>query len=224
VQLAAAAGLLNAASRWRIVGPHVFGGGDWMTDDRPFDQLMSDLRGGDPVAARQVFDRFARRLAGLAAARLPAAARGRLDPEDVAQSVLRTFFRRQAAGEFTPDHWDALWSLLAVLAARKCGHHVAHLFAGKRDAGREVPLGVGSDSSPTLEPADRSPSPSEVAAFRETLGLVLDGLTERERAVVELRLQGHTVPEVADRVGASERSVHRLLAGVRARLASAAAE
>ena len=196
-----------------------------MPEDRPFDRVMSDLRGGDPDAARAVFDRFARRLAGLAAARLPGAARSKVDPEDVAQSVFRTFFRRHRAGEFTPDHWDALWSLLAVLAARKCGHQVGHLFAAKRDAHREVaPTSPVGDSAAGWEPEGADPTPAEAVLYDETVSHFLAGLNERERPIVELRLGGLTIPEVAGKVGASERSVHRILAGVRSRLEALVAE
>lgn len=54
--------------------------------------------------------------------------------------------------------------------------------------------------------------------FADTLARVLAGLKDRERAVVELRLQGYGVAETADRTGYSERTVHRLLDGVRTRL------
>lgn len=196
-----------------------------MPDDGPFDRLMTDLQDGDPDAARAVFDRFARRLAAFAAARLPAAARARVDPEDVAQSVLRTFCRRHQDGQFHPDHWDARWSLLAVLTARKCGHQIGHLFAARRDARREVgPAPVGTGSQSGWIPPDSAPSPSEVVAFEETMAQVLAGLKDRERAVVELRLEGFTIPEVAERTGMSERSAHRVLSGVRARLEAAATD
>src|SRR5438552_3692963 len=128
---------------------------------------MADLRRGDPDAAREVFNRYACRLATLVAARLPALARPKLDPEDVAQSVLRTFFRRHAGGEFHPAHWDALWTLLAVLAARKCGHRVGYLLADKRDARREV--GAPGARDRAWEPADRAPLPDEPAILAETL-------------------------------------------------------
>lgn len=196
-----------------------------MPEDRPFGRLMEDLRRGVPDAAREVFDRFARRLVGLAASRLPAFARPTTDPEDVAQSVLRTFFRRHGEGEFRPEHWDALWSLLAVLTARKCGHRVAYLVATKRDARREVPHpDPSSTGSPGRELADPSPSPEEAALLGETLDRVLAGLAERERPVVLLRLQGYEVGEIADRVGRSERTVHRLLSEVRDRLRVLAAD
>jgi RNA polymerase sigma-70 factor (ECF subfamily) len=196
-----------------------------MPDDRPFDRLMADLRGGDPDAARAVFDRFARRLVALAATRLPAFARPTTDPEDVAQSVLRTFFRRHGEGEFRPEHWDALWSLLAVITVRKCGHRVGHLVAAKRDARRDVHApDPSSTGAAAWEPADTAPTPEEAVLLEETLDRVLAGLTERDRPVVFLRLQGYEVGEIAARVDRSERTVHRLLSDVRDRLEALAAD
>ncbi|MBN9121330.1 MAG: RNA polymerase subunit sigma-24 [Planctomycetes bacterium] len=196
-----------------------------MPNDHPFHGLMDELRRGEPDAAREVFDRFARRLVGLAASRLPGFVRASTDPEDVAQSVLRTFFRRHGAGEFRPEHWDALWALLAVLTVRKCGHKVEHLLAARRDVRREVrPGGPSAGSAPSWEPADRAPTPEEAVLLEETLDRVLAGLTERERPVVLLRLQGHEVAEIARQIPCSERTVHRVLAGVRDRLEALSAD
>ena len=190
-----------------------------------FLQLMADLRTGESDAARAVFDRYVQRLVTYASARLPVLARSKIDPEDVAQSVFRTFFRRHRAGEFQPENWDALWSLLALLAARKCGHQVAHLFAAKRDARREAPSTEQTrDRASDQEPIDHAPTAAEALVFEETLTHVLTGLKERERAIVFLRLQGHSIPETAEKAGASVRSVHRILARVRGKLESIAVE
>jgi DNA-directed RNA polymerase specialized sigma24 family protein len=140
--------------------------------------------------------------------------------------VLRTFFRRQAAGEFRPEHWDALWSLLAVLTVRKCGHKVGYLVAAKRDARRETRHATDSSSSSgsAWQPADHAPTPEEGAMLAETLERVFGQLRDKERSVVLLRLQGHEVAEIADRVPCSERTVHRVLAAVRDRLEADAAD
>jgi hypothetical protein len=45
-----------------------------------------------------------------------------------------------------------------------------------------------------------------------------------DRPVVELRLQGHTIPEVSRLVGGTERTVRRVLAKVRARLEADSAQ
>ena len=62
-----------------------------------------------------------RRLAGLAATRLPAVVRSKIDPEDVAEVCTRSFFRRHLSGEFQPEHWDALWSLSQFLQPANVG-------------------------------------------------------------------------------------------------------
>lgn len=184
----------------------------------PFSGVMEKLRRGDPEAARDVFDRFARRLVGMAATKLPAFSRAKVDPEDIVQSVFRTFFRRVSAGEFTPEHWDALWSLLAVITARKCGHQIGHLVASRRDARRDLAADVAASDSVDWEPTDPTPTPAEATLLAETLGVMLADLTERERTVVVLRLQGYSIIEIAEKASSSERSVHRILAAVRSRL------
>lgn len=188
-----------------------------MPDEAPFAIVMEQLRRGDPDAAHEVFDRYARGLVRIAATKLPAFTHAKVDPEDVVQSVFRTFFRRFANGEFQPAHWDGLWSLLAVLTARKAGHQVEHLVAARRSALRETTRRpAGSSASGTAwEPADPAPSPEEATLLAETVGQVLAGLTDRERSIVTLRLQGYSITEVAELAATSERSVHRILAHVR---------
>ena len=71
------------------------------TDDS-FTVFMGRLGAGDDESARQLFCRFASRLIGLARIHLDRRIRQKVDPEDVLQSVYRSFFRRQAEGEFDP--------------------------------------------------------------------------------------------------------------------------
>jgi RNA polymerase sigma-70 factor (ECF subfamily) len=194
-----------------------------MPAERPFEELMACLRQGDPQASREIFDRYARRLVGLAGAHLPAAVRRKLDPEDIVQSVFRSFFRRQGEGQFEFDSYDQLWSLLTVLAVRKCGHRIREFLTGRRNVCREQPPLAPDDSTSNVwQPADPSPSPAEALLLHETVEELLAGLTERERSVVVMRLQGWTVVEVAEQLRCSERTVLRHLEAVRARLAALA--
>jgi RNA polymerase sigma-70 factor (ECF subfamily) len=189
-----------------------------MPSDTPFAELMSSLRRGEADAARAVFDRFARRLIGLAATRLPPALAAKVSPEDVVQSVFRSFFQRYEEGRLDPESWDSLWTLLTVLTVRKCGHKIEHFRTDKRDVRREAaPLRV-SDSAPDWDAPGPDPTPSEAAMLTETLQEVLDGLRESQRPIVLLRLQGYSHQEISRQVGCTERTVERVLKNVRSRL------
>jgi RNA polymerase sigma-70 factor (ECF subfamily) len=179
---------------------------------------MERLKVGDPDAAREVFERYARRLVGLAAARLPEILRPRVDAEDVVQSVFKSFFLRQAAGHFEVANWDALWAILTVLTVRKCGHKVEYHLAVRRDARRDKAASA-SDSAPDFDPASPEPTPAEAVLLAETLEQALAGLKETHREIVLRRLQGCTIEEVSAQLGCSERTVHRVLEKARLSLA-----
>jgi RNA polymerase sigma-70 factor, ECF subfamily len=190
--------------------------GSLMSSGETFPQLLARARNGDDEAAAVIFQRFVDRLAAHADRYLSPAVRRRTDPEDVVQSVYRTFFRRVRQGEFQVDHWGSLWGLLTRIAVRKCAH------AGRgKNRTREVLLSPGSD---TLEWAEgwealaREPSPAEEAALSDLLETLLDPLRESHREIVRLTLQGHTQEEVGERLGCSERTVRRVLAQLEADL------
>jgi len=194
-----------------------------MTSEVPFSELMRRLSGGDEDAARALFDAFARRLVCLAATRLPRALAAKVDPEDVVQSVFRSFFARYADARFTLEGWDNLWTVLTVLTVRKCGHRLRHFRADRRDIQRESPpVAAPSTSQEGWEAAAPEPTPSEALLLSETLEEVLRGLKPAQRPVVELRLQGYTIEEISSQVGCTERTVYRVLDKVRALLGESA--
>jgi hypothetical protein len=67
-------------------------------DDQP---LLNSCRKGDEDAARELFDNYAERLLLLVRRRLSQRLASRFGPEDVLQSVFRTFFRRAQQGQFS---------------------------------------------------------------------------------------------------------------------------
>jgi RNA polymerase sigma-70 factor (ECF subfamily) len=186
-----------------------------MTPDDSFAELMTRLRSGDAAAAAVVFHRFARRLIGLARVHLDGRVRQKIDPEDVLQSVYKSFFLRHAAGHFDLGGWDGLWALLTLITIRKCGR-VNRYF---RSAGRAAETGgLASDDSGGWEALASDPSPAEVAMLTELVHGLLGDLPERDRPVVALSLQGYSVAEVSAQVDRPERSIYRVLERVRARL------
>jgi RNA polymerase sigma-70 factor (ECF subfamily) len=187
-----------------------------MTQDRPFADVMQRLRAGDQDAATQVFQRFADRLIALARGRLNPVIRAKLDPEDVLQSVFRSFFTRHAEGQFDLANWDSLWSMLVVLTVRKCGRRVGYFHAARRDVLRErAPEPAVQESNMAWEQMAAEPTPAEAAILTETVEQLMRRLDERERQVLALRLQGYTIPEISAQLGRAERTVERVLERVR---------
>ena len=174
----------------------------------------------DDDAAREVFRRYAGRLIQLARVRLDRRTRQKVDPEDVVQSVFRSFFTRQAEGRFDLASWDDLWSLLVVITIRKCRRQAVALRAGRRDVRRELHASQLPEPEAFLEAAGPEPTPEEVVSLVETVERLLSGASEVERRIIMLRLQGCTPAEISREVGEiSERKVYRVLAQARKRLA-----
>jgi RNA polymerase sigma-70 factor (ECF subfamily) len=176
-----------------------------------FHDLMDRLRRGDDAAAATVFQEFVTRLIRLTRSQLETWIRHKVDPEDVVQSVYRSFFARYQAGQFAVADWESLWGLLAVIALRKCANQAAHWQAARRDAGQEVQPTPNSHSTIRRGVPGREPTPEDAAILTETLEQFFQGLSEREREILALHLQGCEIPEISRRVGRAERTVRRTL-------------
>ena len=177
------------------------------TSREDFRDLMVRLRRGDDGAAATMFQQFVARLIRLARSRLETWIRHKVDPEDVVQSVYRSFFARYHAGQFAVADWESLWGLLAVITLRKCANQADHWRATRRDVGQEAVLTPSSYSSIQRGVAGREPTPDEAAILAETLDQLSQRLPEREREILALHLQGCEIPEISRQVGRAERTV-----------------
>lgn len=190
-----------------------------MSSDAAFNTLMARLRAGDEDAATQIFRRYANRLVGLARTRLDPVLQQKTSPEDVLQSVFKSFFMRAAEGQFELGDWDNLWSLLTLLTIRKCARWADYYRAQRRDVRRETPLPTGTeDAPPAWEALNRDPTPAEALLLTETVERLLADLKPRDREMVVLSLQGETTSKIATELGCAERTVERVLERVRKRL------
>ena len=180
------------------------------------DDFIPD-RAGEEAVARAIFERFTRRLIGLARNQLDARLHHKIDPEDVVQSAYKSFFLRYGEGALAAEGWDGLWGLLTLITLRKCADRVRYHRAERRDAFREASAPADGDE-PWRGVAGREPTPEEAAVLAETVERLFRGLEGTERAVVELSLQGYSTQEISERLGRAERSVRRLRERVRRQL------
>jgi DNA-directed RNA polymerase specialized sigma24 family protein len=183
-----------------------------MASDGSVTRWLGRLRAGDSTAATPLWERYVRRLVGLARRKLHGRSGRAADEEDVALSAFDSFCRQAEGGRF-PDlaDRDSLWQLLVVITARKA----AHLFRDERRQTR------GGGAAPADVPVDellsREPTPEFAAQAAEEYERLLAALGDSElRQVALLRMDGYSVDEVANRVGCAPRSVKRKLHVIRA--------
>ncbi len=169
--------------------------------------LLRRFRAGEHDAATELYVRYARRLQGLARRRTGSGLSKRFDPEDVVQSVFRTFFRRAAAGLYDVPAGEQLWNLLLVLALNKVRKLSHHHGAQKRDVRRTTAL---PDADLLSQSHGRlSEDPASVLAM--TVQETIEQLPDAQQAVVRLRIEGHEIAEIAHATGRSKRTVERVL-------------
>jgi RNA polymerase sigma-70 factor (ECF subfamily) len=189
-----------------------------MAGEGSFDGLMARLRSGDEEAAARVFQRFAQQLVLLARSQLADWVSRKVDPEDIVQSVYKSFFARCGSGQFDLANWDSLWSLLTVITVRKCLEQAEYYSAARRDVRREVSAALRGEADAVCEALARDPTPSEAAALTDLLGQWLGGLEEPDRVILTLHLQGYTLAEIGSQVGRARRTVQRAIERGRRRL------
>jgi DNA-directed RNA polymerase specialized sigma24 family protein len=183
------------------------------------------LEAGDHAAAQKLWNRFFKRLVGLAGQILPRQVRRVADGEDVALSALDSFFRCAERGRFPRllDRHD-LWQLLVVITARKAYRQVAYANAEKRGGGRPTET-LPPETAATAEDLaigqvlSREPTPEFAAQVAEEYQRLLDALEDDQlRKVAMWKMESYTNEEIAGKLKLTLRSIERKLGRIRKRL------
>jgi DNA-directed RNA polymerase specialized sigma24 family protein len=179
---------------------------------------LSLLQAGDAAAAQPLWERYFRRLVGLARRKLEGAARQVADEEDVALSAFDSFCRSARGGRFPQlGDRDDLWRLLVLLTARKASHL-------RRDQGRQKRGGRVPPAAPPAAAAGvgleevlgREPSPEFAAEVAEECRRLLAGLGDADLEAVALwKMEGYENAEIAAKLDCAPRTVERRLQLIR---------
>jgi RNA polymerase sigma-70 factor (ECF subfamily) len=189
-----------------------------MADDQS-SNLVARWRAGDQTAAAELFQRYASRLIALARSRLSSRLAQRVDPEDVVQSAYRSFFGDAKDGRCDVGRGGDLWQLLVTITLHKLHDQVKRHRRAKRAVERE--LNVGSDESwlnVEAHLATQVPSPMEAVALADEVEQIMRDLKPLYRRIMELRLQGYNIDEIAAATQSGERTVRRVLDQVKQQL------
>jgi DNA-directed RNA polymerase specialized sigma24 family protein len=176
------------------------------------EQALIDLwRRGDQDAARKIVERYLDRLLHLARGRISQRLASRVDPEDIVQSVFRTFFVRLKDGRFVFAEQEDLCKLLMRITLHKTLRQVAFHKAAKRNPGLETEHGE-QHREQLMALLDREPTPEATVMFLDQLEHFFAQLQPLERRIVELRIQGCSNDEIVKELKLGyDRKIRRLL-------------
>jgi RNA polymerase sigma-70 factor, ECF subfamily len=168
--------------------------------------LLRRVARSDDAAVAELYRRYAKRISGLARSRLSGALLGRVDEDDVVQSVFRAVIQKVRQGIYDVPDGNTLWELLAVVTMNKVHSLRSYHSADCRD----VHSTVRWEDRDWERQAQTSEDELAVAVAE-----ILETLPATHRDVVNLRVMGFSVAEIAGMTGKSQRSTERILQSCR---------
>ena len=110
-----------------------------------------------------MFDRYADKLVGYVRGRMSSKLRQKIDPEEIVQSALKSFFADRSSRPRRCTTGMNCGGLLVVIMLRKCLDYIEIFGRHRRAINREVSLDAAdADASDLFELIDRQPTPAEV--------------------------------------------------------------
>jgi RNA polymerase sigma-70 factor (ECF subfamily) len=179
-----------------------------MAESTAFPEFIRRIRAGDDQAARELVERYEPVIRCAVRLRLrDPRLYSRFDWMDICQSVMASFFRRAAAGQYDLDQPDQLLRLLVAMTRYKLANQARRHRAEMRDCRR-----LEACDPAYLDGRTAAPSPSRLVVGRELLAEVNRRLSEEERRLADLRADGCEWTEIAARLGGTADARRKQLA------------
>jgi RNA polymerase sigma-70 factor (ECF subfamily) len=167
-----------------------------MSDVDAFAELMARVRRGDARAAEELFQQFEAQVCVEVKLRLRDPRLRRLvESADVCQSVWLSFFVRAGLGEYDVANPNELMRLLARIARNKVAAQARRHSADRRDFRRAEVLELAEKI------AAGDASPSSVVAREELVRAARARMSDEERTITDLRVEGRKWTEIALELG-----------------------
>jgi RNA polymerase sigma-70 factor (ECF subfamily) len=185
-----------------------------------FAGLLARAKSGDAAAIGGLLSTFEDEVRMMVRVRLPRSLRAQFDSMDFVQAVWQSVFAGWAEGSVDFEDARHFRGFLAGVARNKVLAEYRKRTQSKKYAlSREERLYVRrGDREEPREVVAPDPSPSQEIQARDCWDRMVEGRPTREAEVIELRRQGLTFEEIAERTGQSERSVRRVIEAVRLRM------
>jgi RNA polymerase sigma-70 factor (ECF subfamily) len=158
--------------------------------------------------------RYAERLNALARSKSSPELARKIGAEEIVQSVFGSFFRGAQRGFYEVPVGEELWKLFLVIALNKIRAKAVFFQAAKRDSRLTQGSAVLEGVSGELQGDDQV----SLKVLEMSIDESLKGFPNHYREMVELRVEGYEVHEIANRTKRSKRTVERILQEVRQKL------
>lgn len=176
-----------------------------MTD---FANLMERVRNGDQAAAWQLIEVYGTHVLKVIRRTLNRQLRPKFDSQDFFQAVWKSFFcdRDKLLAMQSPAQ---LIAYIQAVARNKVIDETRRRQTAKYNLALEVQDVIDMD-----DVAGTGPRPSEFAVVRETWDRLIASQSDEHRMIVELRFQGCTFTEIAEKLNIHERTARRVIANL----------
>lgn len=184
-------------------------------DRASFEELIQRASLGSQEAVWTLLDQYSKNILRVVRRHLPASLRSKVDSADIVQSIWKSLLRTGARLEpdATPEKLIAYMAGMARLKVYETHRHFTTL---KGDQRREQVLSHPTGSEETRKNQgemcdERAQRPDVIVSARENWERAIEVSGDRGRQVVDLRLRGLTLPEIAEQLNISLSTVRRVL-------------
>ena len=184
-----------------------------MKEQPDFEWVLDGLGDNRDSAAEAVVRATFDKIVGVVRKRISSRYQAKVDAESIANSTLKSFFRRHDEEPFDLGEWRDLWNLLIEIALNKLRGRIRAFRTARRDVDKERQ----ADGADQGRPAGADTE----AVANDLYDFLADGCAAEEVQVLDLSLQGYTTDEIGGQVGVSPRTVIRIRNRFKARLESA---
>ncbi len=190
-----------------------------MSHEGSVTRWLREFKAGDDYAATRLWERYYRRMRGLANKQLGNARRRVADEDDAAISAFADFCsqaKREGFKQGLEDRED-LWQLLALLTKRRAiDHYRKEVRRG--EAGESVLVSPGDSHVTGAQNVESSVTvtPDVAVQTMEDCDRLLELLPDEPmRQIACLKLEGFNNHEISDRVGIALRTVERRIGRIK---------
>lgn len=186
-----------------------------------FADLLARAGKGDAAAQLELVRIYEPKVRMVARVLLGPALRPYLESSDLTQSVHKSIVHGLRANKFEIAGPDQLIGLALTVLRRKAARHWRHLQRQQRLSGHKSRSSTDGVANVLTALSSGGLDPAASAQFRDQLEALCEHLDDTEKRVIEFRLEGYNLAEIADLIGVSRVALRVRMTRLRQRLEAA---